>query len=311
MATAITLISCGTVFLILQAISYLGSGGNIDFFVNVHSSGQFFFDLIGFFTYNLVGLGGLTLLIIGAILLKKAKRRKEVGEYPKAECIQPNVQRAKPQSDASNLESNTVENKHENFLSILSHKKTKAVILSTGAALLIIAIIVFLISAYACSTALTHYEDTLHITTIYEGKVYRYNVGCGKYSCDYCNGLALESRHFGSSLNLHEICKFSFSYYNDVTLIKDFSMICSIVCAIFLALYLGVIYFKKIKILFVKLTGYFFTNSSHNPNENIPQTAPQITPDVKEKRPLNFCKYCGTKIDSDSVFCSYCGRKIV
>ena len=31
----------------------------------------------------------------------------------------------------------------------------------------------------------------------------------------------------------------------------------------------------------------------------------------KDKQPVRFCKYCGERIDADSIYCCFCGRKIV
>jgi len=31
----------------------------------------------------------------------------------------------------------------------------------------------------------------------------------------------------------------------------------------------------------------------------------------KDKQPIRFCKYCGERIDADSIYCCFCGRKIV
>ena len=44
-------------------------------------------------------------------------------------------------------------------------------------------------------------------------------------------------------------------------------------------------------------------------SENVSKTVSGAFTDINSNNNL-FCKYCGKKLESDSVFCSGCGKKV-
>ena len=69
----------GIVLIVLQIVSYIGNiaAGGLNFFSDVDGFGQFMYDLVYFLSFNLVGIVGLILLILGIRSRKKGKLEKK------------------------------------------------------------------------------------------------------------------------------------------------------------------------------------------------------------------------------------------
>ncbi|MFW9987507.1 MAG: zinc ribbon domain-containing protein [Candidatus Odinarchaeota archaeon] len=55
---------------------------------------------------------------------------------------------------------------------------------------------------------------------------------------------------------------------------------------------------------------YIIHKSVYNQNEFEEQIIKGVKPDILLRKSINFCRFCGAKIDRDAVFCHQCGIKL-
>ena len=158
----------------------------------------------------------------------------------------------------------------------------------------------YLISNAMLNDAVVHYRDTCKINSnvYYDGSMSMYtNLGCGKYSCHYCQGVETSGFYFDAP-NFHKIYSESFRYYQNVFNVKCLFETCA---NIFL---IATIVFACIAAFTIVIS-----KKKKTPQVNL-MAGIRENYETTQDNQIYFCKYCGEKIDLDSIFCSHCGKKL-
>ncbi len=61
---------------------------------------------------------------------------------------------------------------------------------------------------------------------------------------------------------------------------------------------------------YLTINPYIVHKSVHNQNEFVEQGIKEVKPDILLGESINFCRFCGAKIDRDAVFCHQCGIRL-
>jgi hypothetical protein len=270
------LIIIGAILIFLQVLALIGSlyAGGLDFFVNVTNFDRFIYELICFLSYSAVGIAGVIFLTIG--ICKKAKKSHTNTQNNKKASL-------------------TMFRKPYGFLQ--NYKKLFLVLITVSFILLLVFILIVAFLNNLLDDAVAHYQSTLkHLSGGYT------DFGCGSYSCRYCEGLKNKINTYANYAEPQ-----SFRYYSDIYNKRSFFEGCAsvfLILTILLAgIFLAILITNKVqhykKIL---KTEYQSQNNSLNDDTEVENQSRRAT--------KKFCKYCGARIDEDSLFCSSCGKSM-
>ena len=123
-------------------------------------------------------------------------------------------------------------------------------------------------------------------------------IGCGNQSCRYCEGIK-KTISYDGGFDSWSKAVYGFNYIQELREVSRFLYNCANVFLILsilgIALLIALIVIPKIKTAL----------------KNRKATPPSPEPPPTQHGKLQFCKYCGVRIDEESRFCQSCGKKLI